>query len=100
MKLKKRILSLACAFALVVGMVVTAPGAFAAEGQWVEKAPMPRDIFAFSTATLNKKIYVMGGTSSPTSGALSSVDIYDTTTNQWEKVLHCLLCGRDKTALQ
>jgi N-acetylneuraminic acid mutarotase len=49
---------------------------------WVQKAPMPTTTSHLAAATLNGKIYAIGGTD--TNGVLlSSVEIYDTTTDSW-----------------
>ncbi|MGB9872617.1 MAG: VWA domain-containing protein [Anaerolineae bacterium] len=50
-------------------------------GSWSTKAPMsvPRDRAA--AVALDGKIYVMGGTNS--SGALASMEVYDSATNTW-----------------
>ncbi len=77
MKLRKRILSLACAFALMMGMVVTAPGAFAAEAEWVEKAPMTTARASLGMEAVNGKIYTFGGLYH------SSTEIYNPDTNTW-----------------
>jgi N-acetylneuraminic acid mutarotase len=57
-------------------------GTLCAQWEFVNEIPTPRG--ATAVASVNGKIYVMGGTNAPNTSALQVVEIYDPVTNTWE----------------
>lgn len=82
----KRILSLVCLLALLVGVVLTTPGLAAEEEpQWVEKAPMALGKYGCGAEAINGKIYILGG-AIRIEGLVQIVDdveIYDPVSDSW-----------------
>ena len=52
--------------------------------EWVTKTPIPTYRYAFGLATVNEKIFVIGGTASNGSTTLTNNEMYDPNTNKWE----------------
>ncbi len=57
-----------------------------ADFTWTQKADMPTPRWLYTSAVVNDKIYVIGGsTSEPDAKALSTVEEYDPFTNTWTR---------------
>jgi N-acetylneuraminic acid mutarotase len=72
---------------MVVGIVATlmlGSGSTKADFIWTQKAEMPTPRWGHTSAVVNGKIYVIGGsTSEPEAKALSTVEEYDPVANTW-----------------
>ena len=55
---------------------------FGAEGAWIRKADMPTKRFGVSSAEVDGKIFVIGGSQS--GKRLATVEVYDPATDTWE----------------
>jgi N-acetylneuraminic acid mutarotase len=67
-----------------VGLVATsftAADGFVPHYPWLQKTTIPSQRTSYSVASLNNKIYIMGGKIS--SAATSSIDVYDPATDTW-----------------
>ncbi|KAA3620876.1 MAG: T9SS C-terminal target domain-containing protein [Bacteroidetes bacterium] len=67
-----------------------------AQAFWEEMEPMPTARALCTASTLDGKVYVIGGTLSKTSPALSTVEVYDPIMNTWDTSVADLpigLCG-------
>lgn len=81
MRNMKKVTSVLCAVAILIGIMVTAPTALAAENQqWVEKAPMGIKKYNLTSEVVNGKIYAIGGRYSD---GLTNIDIYNPVTDTW-----------------
>jgi N-acetylneuraminic acid mutarotase len=65
----------------VVPAGYTALGTVNAGNVWFAMAPMPTGRYGLATATVDGKIYAIGGTRG--GGALATVEVYDPVTNSW-----------------
>jgi len=54
-------------------------------GEWQKKSNMPTARYCLGTATLDGKIYAIGGTHSPDGAGLSAIEEYDSTTDVWKQ---------------
>lgn len=81
MKHKRSVKATIGLFVLTVLLLVSNWVALAVDPSWVTKAPMMAARYSFQTEVINGKIYSIGGYSG--SNALSSVEMYDPTTNTW-----------------
>ena len=67
------------------GILNTAPMALAAGETWTTRADMPTPRWGLSTCVVNGKIYAIGGGQSPYGNYLTTVEVYDPTTDTWTK---------------
>jgi N-acetylneuraminic acid mutarotase len=67
---------------LLLGILILAGAAPAAEDTWTRKADMPTATNVLSTCVVDGKLYAIGGALGATT-SLSSVEEYDPPTNKW-----------------
>ncbi len=68
---------------VVAGILGIASTSYAAKGTWTRKADMPTARICSYTGVVDGKIYAIGGGQNITGGYLSTVEMYDPTTDTW-----------------
>ena len=69
---------------IMIAALALAQGGFAAD-KWTNKKPMPTARLWLSTSVVDEQIYAIGGSATVVGPTLSTVEVYDPTTNTWTK---------------
>lgn len=70
---------------VVAELLGIASTSYAAKGTWTRKADMPTARICSYTGVVDSKIYAIGGGRNITGGYLSTVEMYDPTTDTWTR---------------
>ena len=84
MQFKHKLSYIALGSVLVVVVLGTASRSLAQGGTWTYKTPMPTARCFLGSCVLDRKIYVIGGATSP-SAVTSALEVYDPLTDTWTK---------------